>query len=54
MKIIMILRLIGIAEIFIGGINFITYGNVFLSLFIMLMGISCVICADIIERKYNG
>lgn len=53
MKIIMILRLIGVAEIFIGSINFITYGNVLLSLFIMLMGMACVISADIIERKYN-
>ena len=48
-----LLRIVGISEIFIGGINFATYGSVWLSLGILTMGILCVCTADRIG-KYNG
>jgi hypothetical protein len=41
-----LLRIVGVSEIFIGGINLYTLGSPFISVCILVLGILCLITAE--------
>ena len=45
-----ILRVVGICEVFISGVNLISFGSVGFSLVILTMGILCIVSAERIAK----
>lgn len=45
-----ILRVVGICEVFISGVNLISFGSIGLSLVILTMGILCIVSAERIAK----